>query len=81
LGYRFHIAGGKKPAILKFSGFIRLHAAYTQEEAKRSIPINHHVKTTLDSIIRQLNSAFVFAYAGQTTGPLRRGSTSLKDRL
>lgn len=45
------------------AGLIRLSAAYTKEETKRSILINHHVKTALHIIIRQFNNDIVWQTA------------------
>jgi integrase len=47
--------------------FIRLPKEITKEKRPKNIPINHHVKTVLDSIPRHLKHNFVFTYKG---GPI-----------
>jgi integrase len=63
-------------------GFIRLPAIYTKEDTKRSMPINHHVEAAMDSMIRHLNSDFVFTYAGgrptRYSGPSSAFKTTCK---
>jgi integrase len=44
--------------------FIRLPEEITKEKRPKNIPINHHVKTVLDSIPRHLKHNFVFTYKG-----------------
>jgi integrase len=47
------------------AGFIRLPAEVTKENKEKIIPINHHVKTTLDSLPRAINHNFLFTYRGR----------------
>jgi integrase len=45
--------------------FIRLPKEITKEGKEKNIPINHHVRATLDNIPRAINHDFVFTYKGQ----------------
>ncbi len=55
--------------------FIRLPAEATKEKKARNIPINHHVKETLDNLPRALGHDYVFTHKGQ---PFRVISTIKK---
>ena len=55
--------------------FIRLPEEATKEKSAKDIPINHHVKTVLDSVPRAINHDFVFTLNG---GPIRYSQTALK---
>jgi len=64
------------------ASFIRLPADYTKEKAPKDIPINHHVKTVLNSVPRAINHDFVFTYRGNPVkmrgGPSEAFQTACK---
>lgn len=45
--------------------FIRLPEGYTKNKDARNIPINHHVKTVLDSLPRAITHDYVFTHKGK----------------
>jgi integrase len=62
---RSEILGLKWSHIDHEKGFIRLPAEMTKERKPKSVPLNHHVKTVLDSLPRALHHDHVFVYAGK----------------
>jgi len=46
------------------NGFIRLPEEVTKESKPKNIPINHHVKTLLDGIPRNITHGYVITYKG-----------------
>lgn len=63
--------------------FIHLPADFTKEKAERYIPINHYVKTALESLPRALKHDFVFMYRGNPIrakgGPPEAFQTACKE--
>ena len=49
----------------KINNYIRLPEEVTKERRPKNIPINHHVKKTLDSLPRAILHDYVFTYKGQ----------------
>ncbi|NIO21725.1 MAG: tyrosine-type recombinase/integrase, partial [Candidatus Aenigmarchaeota archaeon] len=58
----------------KDKNLIRLSGDETKEEKPKRIPINHHVRATLDALPRALHHDFVFNYRGE---PIKRITKSL----
>jgi integrase len=59
----------------KYKRLIKLPAKVTKEGRPKTIPINHHVQKTLDSLPRALRHDYVFTYRGQpikTPGGLKK---------
>ena len=59
----------------KVNKYIRLPAETTKEGRSKNIPINHHVRKTLDSLPRSILHNFVFTYKRQpitNAGGLKR---------
>jgi integrase len=59
----------------KVNQYIRLPAEATKEGRPKNIPINHHVRKTLDSLPRAILHDYVFTYKGRpiiSAGDLKR---------
>jgi integrase len=59
----------------KVNKYLRLPLEVTKEGRPKNIPINHHVRKTLDSLPRSILHDFIFTYKGQpitNAGGLKR---------
>lgn len=55
----------KRSYIDRKDGFMRLPKEVTKENKPKNIPINHHVKSVLDSVPRALKHPYIITYQGK----------------